>query len=493
MTTSPVSTRADPPPRSTPPAKRLLAGLFLLAWIPRLTLVLVFLQLPLGLDDMYQYDMLGLSIARGNGYRWYQRDYVERLEDYFGRWYHIDLSPPSVPEQGYLTVFRPPGYPTFLAAVYLVAGETNRLAAVRLVQSLLGAALAPLTLLLARRLRLPDRAGCMAAIVVALYPILWMYPIGLGSENLFILLTVLGAILMLRAGDDRKPTSALAAGLMLGMAALTRGALALFLIFAVGWLGRTAGWRQAAVFSLAVAAFLIPWSIRNSLVLGRPAFVENSMGYNLFVGYHPQGNGGFVSSVALIPTRFIGDDERDRWTMQQAIGFVRDDPLRALALLPKRLAYMAAFETRELVYFYSNNVFGPLPTPLLVLAYLVLVIPWLAVAGSAPFGLASAEGPHGRNLVLLLIGATLLGYVPVLAEPRFHLPLVPFLAPFAAAAWLQPSVFLSPRSKEGRLAYRLAVAAFAVLIVLWGSEIVRQAPQLAEILSAGGNRLFLAY
>ncbi len=493
MDTLPAGAPADPAPLSAPPPKRLLAGVFLLAWIPRLALALIYLQLPLGLDDMYQYDMLGLSLARGNGYRWYQRDYVQQLEAYFARWYHLDLDPPSVPPEGYLTVFRPPGYPAFLAAVYLVAGETHRLAAVRLVQSVLGAALAPLTLFLARRLRLPDRAGWIAAVLVGLYPILWMYPIGLGSENLFILLTVVGAILLLKAADDRKPASAMTAGLMLGAAALTRGALALFLVFAVVWLGRAAGWRRAALFSATAAALLVPWSIRNSLVLGRPAFVENSMGYNLFVGYHPKGNGGFVSSIALVPTRFVDDGDRDRWTMRQAIGFVRDDPLRAVGLLPRRLAYLAGFETRELVYFYNNNVFGPIPTPLLALAYLILVVPWVAVAGSAPFGLASAEAGAGRNLVLLLVGATLLGYVPVLTEPRFHLPLVPFLAPYAAIAWLRPSAFFPSRSTEGRLARCLALAAFVVLLALWGSEFGRQAPKLARVLSPGGNRLFLDY
>jgi hypothetical protein len=179
--------------------------------------------------------------------------------------------------------------------------------------------------------------------------------------------------------------------------------------------------------------------------------------------------------------------------MQQAIGFMRDDPFRVISLLPKRLAYLAGFETRELVYFYSNNIFGPIPTPLLILAYLVLVVPWVVVAGGAPFGLASAEDHAGRNLVLLLVGATLLGYVPVLAEPRFHLPLVPFLAPFAMAAWLRPSVFLPPRSMEDRPAYRLALAAFVVLLALWGLEFVRQAPKLTEILSPGGNRLHLDY
>src|SRR3970282_2331467 len=121
--------------------------------------------------------MLGLSRARRNGYRWYQRHYVRRLQAYIHLNYEVDLPPESVPEEGYLTVFRAPGYPVLLAVIYRVAGEADRLAGARLVQSALGALLAPLTVVLARRLRLPSPAALVAGVGVALYPILWMYPI----------------------------------------------------------------------------------------------------------------------------------------------------------------------------------------------------------------------------------------------------------------------------------------------------------------------------
>ncbi|MBF8255221.1 MAG: PMT 2 protein [Anaerolineales bacterium] len=492
MTTSPP-TAADRPSLPPRPATGRLAGVFLLAWIPRLALALVFLGLPIGLDDMYQYDMLGLSLARGNGYRWYQRDYVRRLQAYIHLNYEVDLPPESVPEEGYLTVFRAPGYPVLLAVIYRVVGEADRLAAVRLVQSALGALLAPLTVVLARRLRLPSRAALLAGIVVALYPILWMYPIGLGSENLFLLLTLAGVTLLLWAGDDRRPGSAITAGLVLASAALTRGVLALFLVFGGWWLVRRAGWRRGLLFGLAAAAVIGPWAVRNSQVLGRPAFIENSLGYNLFVGYHPEGDGGFVAKVGLIPTRYMDDGERDRWTFEQALGFMRDDPGRTLALLPRRLAYLVGFESRELIFFYASNLFGPIPTLPLALAYVWLVLPWVAVAAAAPFGLAAAEDRPGRDLSLLLVAATLIAYVPVLAEPRFHIPLVPFLAPFAATVWLRPSSLLRSRFGGSRRAYTLALAALLMLIALWSWDFARQAPKLASVLSPGGNTLRLDY
>jgi len=487
MTTSPRSTAPDP--AAAPPSPRRLLTLFLLAWAPRLALALVFLRLPIALDDMYQYDMLALSLARGDGYRWYQRDYVQGLRAYFERAYNIELEPGTIPVDGFATVFRAPGYPAFLAVVYRIAGEAQRIAAARLVQSALGAALAPLTALLAYRLRLPPRAGTAAAVVVGLYPILWMYPLGLGSENLFLLLSTAGVLLLLRAGADGRAPSAFLAGLILGAAAMTRGALAPFLVFGAAWLARRAGGRAVAAFAVAAAALIVPWSVRNSLVLGRPAFIENSFGYNLFVGAHPEGDGGFDAAIAYLPTRYLDDGERDRWSLEQALAFLRADPWEAVARLPRRLAYLAGFETRELIFIYSNGFFGPIASPILVGLYLLLVLPWIVVAAGAPFAMAAAQDRGARDLVLWFVAATLLVYLPILAEPRFHLPLVPLLAPYAAAAWLRPRLFAPAPSA----AYRLALTSLVLLVGLWTWDFVRQASRTIAVLSPGGHALRLEY
>ena len=48
--------------------------IFLVALILRLVLVLVMHNMGIGLDDMFQYDMLARSIVAGNGYRWYAQE-----------------------------------------------------------------------------------------------------------------------------------------------------------------------------------------------------------------------------------------------------------------------------------------------------------------------------------------------------------------------------------------------------------------------------------
>ena len=53
--------------------------IFFLALVLRLIPVLLTRSLGIGLDDMFQYDMLARSLASGNGYRWYAYEDLKKL------------------------------------------------------------------------------------------------------------------------------------------------------------------------------------------------------------------------------------------------------------------------------------------------------------------------------------------------------------------------------------------------------------------------------
>ncbi len=490
------------------PPMRIHLTLFLIALVPRLSLALAYLHAPIGLDDMFQYDMLARSLAAGNGYRWYARADAARMLPYLKREYGLALSLEQFPEDGLRTTFRAPGYPFFLAALYALFPPGHRLAAARLAQTLLGAILAPGTALFSLRLGHSRRAAFVAGGLVALYPILWMYPLGLASENLFLPLVLLSLILLLHASHSPRLAAAIAAGLSLGASTLTRGALVLFLPAAALWLAlaptpepsqtkpsRRLRAARVAALTTAASIVLLPWMLRNSLILGRPAFVETSMGYNLFVGYHPLSDGTFQTQAAVLPLSILDDGDRDRWTTAQAALFIRQDPLGALARLPRRLAAFWGLEDRELTYFYANNYFGPIRQPWLTLLYLVLVGPLIALGLSAPWGMALAPDRRSLTLSLMLIGTAMLAYVPILAEPRFHLPLIPVLTAYAAIAWTTPGAF---RQMCQRLWHRdpaalWAACAVALLLVLWAWDFAIDSETLRAVMSPGGNLLRLSY
>jgi hypothetical protein len=225
-------------------------GIYLIALVARLIPVLLSRGLGIGLDDMFQYDMLARSLVSGNGYRWYAREDVRPLEPY------VEFDFASVdydPVRGVPTSFRAPLYPAFLALVNSISGTGfGRFFAARLIQViLLGAPLAPLTYLAARAL-LPvppagrpsreaqfDRPARLAAWLAAFYPMLLIYPMGLGTENLFFLLVLAAFLLLLRTIEQPSVPNYLCAGLALGLAALTRSVILPFAVLAVLWIART--------------------------------------------------------------------------------------------------------------------------------------------------------------------------------------------------------------------------------------------------------------
>jgi 4-amino-4-deoxy-L-arabinose transferase-like glycosyltransferase len=477
-------------------SRRTFVCLWLVAWLARLVPAVVFLNYPIALSDMLQYDMLAHSLVDGRGYRWYAAADIELYRPYLSQF--MDLAALHVPAEGLPTTFRAPGYPLFLAGVYYLAGAGSRIAGARLAQTALLALLAPLAAALALKMGLSRRAAITAGLAAAFYPMLLLYPVGLASENLFIPLILLSLLALIWAGERAGLLPSLLAGLLLGLAMLTRSIVAPFAILGGIWLWRSgrSGKRGALVFLMAAFALCLPWAVRNTQVMGQPAFVESSLGYNLYVGYHPGGNGGFVEDVAVLPLTIVDDAERDRFCSQSALEFIRADPGQALWRVVRRAVFFVAVEDRELSYFYASNFFGHIQQPWLTLIYLVLVLPWIATALLAPLGMVVAPRRPVAWLAIALIAGYALPHLLVMAEPRFHLALVPVLLPFAAGAWCERRrAFAWLLSRHtARLVRPWSVRiALGTLAGLWVWGLGANASRLAALLGPDGNRLYLPY
>jgi len=458
----------------------------------RLAWVILFRNLGLGLDDMFQYDMLGRSLAAGHGFRWYSPPDLGRMAAVLG----LDPSTLNIPPEGIETTFRAPLYPAFLAVVYFFSGLEQRLLAARLAQAALTATLAPLTALLARKLDLSTKAAIVAGLILALYPLLTLYPSALATENLFFPLILVGMVLLLHAAENGRWQDYLWAGLAFGLATLTRSIVVAFLPFAGLWLWKRGvnGLRGAIIIFAAVTALTLPWAIRNSRLAGKPTFIETSLGYQLFIGYYPGHEGDFKASAAIIPLRIINDVERDRWAMEQALGFIRADPGQIPILMLNKWRYFWGLEKRALIYFYSNGFFGYLPPGALIPAFLFFVLPLVIVVTLAMPGLvfASESTLDKRGLVLLFAGAYILPHLLIVAEDRYHLALLPYLAAYAGHAWdTRQEIFIRFRGERWRLLLTLAL--LSVFFLGWGIELVRDWPTLSALVGPNGWHLGLDY
>ncbi|MEW6094122.1 MAG: glycosyltransferase family 39 protein [Chloroflexota bacterium] len=490
--------------------------IFLVALVLRLIPVIALRSMSIGLDDMFQYDMLARSLATGNGYRWYAYEDLKMLEPYV----EFDLSSVDYdPLRGVPTSFRAPLYPAFLALIYLLTGTgLTRFFAARLVQTLLGALLAPLTYLVARSL-LPhssvdqdkrrDGAAAVAAWAVACYPLLILYPFGLATENLFFPLILISFLFLSKSADHPTLVNFLLAGLSLGLAALTRSIVLPFAGLAILWVWLAIKQKRGAIaLGLVLLAVTVPWVVRNSLFHHRLTGIESSMGYNLYVGYHPDSNGSFTFGVSLDLIPILDDAERDQIGTQRALEFITADPGRFLPLALNRLSFFFGLEKRVLMYFYANNFLGYIPSLPLLLISLVMFLPFVLVAASAPVGLALLRSQPKVHLLWLLLIAYLLPHVFILSEDRFHLAIVPLLAILAAYAWAggwqtirerragtrrRPEPVEGLVEGSGKVALVLAALVILLLLANWGWELWRDWEKLSQLFGPNGNTLYLPY
>ena len=489
--------------------------IYLVALVLRLIPVILARGMGIGLDDMFQYDMLARSLAEGHGFRWYAQEDL----DYFASFLDASTSLSTSfdlsslknydPHLGIPTSFRAPLYPAFLASVYLVNGlDFSRFFAARLAQAIfLGAPLAPLTYLVAKRLfplssfesekggRKEENSARISAWIVAAYPILLVYPLGLGTENLFFILLLTSFLFLLLPLEGHTTSHFLLSGFFLALTALTRSVILPFAFAAFCLLYFLHAKRTLlAIFSFALV--VTPWVVRNSLLHNEPTGIETSMGYNLYLGYHPQGDGSFVFGPSLDLLPILDDAERDRVGTEKALEFIHAEPERFFPLAVNRLGFFFGLEKRVLMYFYSNNILGFVPLPFLLTLSTIMLLPFVVISTSAALGLSLLRwSPRTILLALLLIGYTL-PHVFVLSEDRFHLALVPYVAIFASYFWMNGMGALSARWKEsstGKILVTLSIIGVLLLLTNWGLELARDWDKIAQLLGPDGNESYFPY
>ncbi len=239
-----------------------------------------------------------------------------------------------------------------------------------------------------------------------------------------------------------------------------------------------------------LALTVLPWVARNSLLYGSLTGIETSLGYNLYVGYHPQSTGTFTFGPSLDLVPILNDKVRDEIGTRKALEFIRQDPGRFLPLAISRLGHFFRLDLRILVYFYSSNFFGYIPAPLLIGLGSLFGLPFAILSISACFGALRMPPTPGRTLLLLLFAGYLLPHVFILSEERFHLAMIPIMAIAAACLWTGGR---EERSVKGGI--RLVVPVLLTLLLLfnWTYQFSSEAGKYKAILGPQGNHSSFPY
>jgi 4-amino-4-deoxy-L-arabinose transferase-like glycosyltransferase len=189
--------------------------------------------------------------------------------------------PPFEPE-----IMRTPGYPVFLASIYLLAGHSYT--AVRAVQVALLAGTSWLLFLMTTRLT-NRKVALVAGLICASYQPFGIFALFHTSESLCMFLVVLSFYLIARITEQpRALAESLAAGATLGCAALVRPSVALLLLIPVVALllhrGFDSRYKRKCYATLVggYSIFVAPFVVRTLCISHSPVFLSSEAPQSLW-------------------------------------------------------------------------------------------------------------------------------------------------------------------------------------------------------------------
>jgi len=204
-----------------------------------------------------------------------------------------------------------PGAPLLYAAAFYATGGAREGVA-RIVEALLGVATILVVFLLSERIA-GRTAGLIAAFGVAVYPSFIHTTGELMSEPAAIFTLPLAVLAFLWACERRSLRAWLLPGFLFGLTSLIRPdylpvALAFALLAAIR-VGRKGGWRPSlSAIAMFLVAFLIPvlpWTVRNLVVLERFVPISTGEGKALYVGTFLPADGEYQRVKALLAKRYL--------------------------------------------------------------------------------------------------------------------------------------------------------------------------------------------
>ena len=295
---------------------------------------------------------------------------------------------------------------------------------------------------------------------------------------IFLMLSALA--LCLRAAQRDRPRAWLPAGLLLGLAALTRGNSLLFAPALIGWIafvGRGPLPRRAlaiVLFVAGVAAILLPVAVRNHVVGGDFVLLNSQAGQNFYIGnFRANATGAYLAPPFLRPNpeveeqdfasearRRTGRDDLSpsqisSFWMREGLAEITADPAHFVRHLgTKLLVFANRYEIPDNSSFeyFQRNV-----SPLLALPFpgWALVFP-LAVAG-----MWLGRANRLAWILVLFFASYTAGLLLFFNLSRMRLPIVPVAIVFAGFAIVE--LYVRGRQRDFR---GLAVASTLALALV---------------------------
>jgi 4-amino-4-deoxy-L-arabinose transferase-like glycosyltransferase len=398
---------------------RKIIFIFILALSIRLSYVLFYPQISLAGSDAKEYDLIAEGLLKGKGFP------VGRLS------------------QGQVEIVRPPGYPLFLSAIYLVSGHNYT--AVRVIQAVLSSVLIFIIFLLAKNIFSDERTAYLSSLLYALHPALIAYTGLLYTESIFIILLVLSMFFLYKGLSAAKTKFYILTGITLGAATMVSSrSLFLPILIFLGILfiikQKRFAFKIFFIIILTMCVIFFPWTIRNYFVSGgKFILLENySSATALWLATNPEGKilewnydeEPLKSLVGKLPPQ-----ERTPVIRKEAIKNLKKYPLAYLKNSVRRFfillvaGHSNCFKGLEKSTFQTikDREIGKAIIKIFLLSFNILII----ILGIVGIYITKKNWKINFPILIPII-YTILIHTFYVAAPRLQIPMLPFLIIFAS-------------------------------------------------------------
>jgi tetratricopeptide (TPR) repeat protein len=363
--------------------------------------------------------------------------------------------------------FRAPLYPYFLGILYTIFGASFYLP--RLIQIIIGSFSCVLIYLLGKKL-FHRTIGIIASVIACFYAPFIHFDAELELPVLEVFLDLLMVLLLLRAGTKLKKRWWVLSGIVLGLSAITRPNVLVFVPFVLLWISLRL-WKEnknkivvsSLFFLLGTILSISPVTIRNWVVEKDFVLISSQGGINFFIGNNIESDGktaaaapgmlpyeGYKDNIWLtsikLAERSLGrklkPSEISNFWFKQGFSFIKTQPLEYLQLLGKKLYFFwnsYEIESNQDLYFFSR--WSSLLRWLLwdwILRFPFGIMGPLSILGM----ILNAKFWKKYFLIYAFVLSYMFSVILFFVTSRFRLPVIPFLIMFASFSiyWLAEKI-----------------------------------------------------
>jgi len=383
----------------------------------------------------------------------------------------------------HLTSFRPPGF-AFLMSVVFRLFDTTSPVPVRAMQMLFSVLTVGVIYLLGRD-GWGEKVGLIAAGIFAFYPSFIGLTNMLLTEPCYIFCISLSCWAMVRHLRNPHAGWAAGSGVALGLGTLIRdtlfygGPVTTLFLLVHAWRDRRYHWHHIAAFAGGFVIVIAPWSIRNTLLHGQFTMISTVGGINLYLcnthespmihtGYifierAIQGHDGYYYDSLFPELKGASETAKQNLAMQKGLAYMLEYPWTTFLRSLSRLVDFWGQE-RLVINQVMAGYYGEV-SPFVLLGVIVAVLAsFSGVIVASSFGYCFTKLRAFDIFGLVFIAYYTGMHALVLGHPRYHLPLLPFLAIVAARAYVaRAEIRANWRSRRSVV----AMSIIGVFVIMW--------------------------